>query len=134
MNPPRRHTHPEPNRLTFGCPGCVAVADEARWTNAPIRVITWRAVVPRHIATHNGKPIEWRFTTRSRIPDGLNWRGDDEIDYGRFDVGAEMSEAMPRLDARTAMDAISTADIYIVAVDPLPTPPTDQPDLFGATA
>ena len=116
----RRHNHAD-DRLTFGCPGCIATADEARWTNAPVRRITFRAVVPRRVAMIDGKQIEWRFTAVCQIPDGLNWRGDDEIDFGRFDVGAEMAETVPSKCKASAsgMDALATADLFIVAVDPI---------------
>lgn len=126
-----RHDHPDPERLTFGCRACVKVADEARWTNAPARRITFRALVPRHVTTLNGKQVEWTFTARCQIPDNLNWRGDDEIDYGRFDVGAEMSKTMP-VGEYDHMDALATADLYIVKVEPIESEPLAEQGVMFA--
>lgn len=114
------HTHAD-DRLTFGCAGCIAAADEARWTNAPVRRIKFEAWVPQHIAMNKGKRIVWTFTADCRIPDGLN-TDTEELDYGRFDVGAQMYKTMPKLGLRKQMEALVTAELRIVRVDPLPAP------------
>lgn len=122
-----RHTHTD-DRLTFGCPGCIHDRNEARWTNAPIRTITFEAVVPTHVAMIRGKPIRWKFTADRHIPD--DWHTETDLDYGRFDVGAEMIEAMPRLarpGSSREMDAIATAELFIDAVSPLPTDTHQEP-------
>lgn len=128
-----KHTHDD-DRLTFGCPACIATADEARWTNAPVRRITFDAIVPRHVVTLKGRQIKWRFTSDCRFPDGIKWRGDycEEIDYGRFDVGADMTETMPKgLDDDAYADALATADLYIVDVQPINTAQVEQVAMFA---
>lgn len=133
------HDHPDPARLTFGCPACIQTAEEARWTYAPLKLVSWRATVPTWVLeSDDGEPIEWTFTSHTRIPDDLDWRspdGAEQIDYGRFDIGAEMAAAMPKFsDERATVTALCHAAIYITAVRDIPAESEPQPQLFKAAS
>lgn len=70
------HTHDD-DRITFGCPGCIARAEQARVDNAPIRHVTWHC----SYSVPTGKGYEQQhtlsFMLAVRVPDG--W-GPDKVD------------------------------------------------------
>lgn len=71
------HTHDDDDRITFGCPGCIARAEQARIDNAPLRRVTWHCSY--YDPTENGYSTqhELSFTLDVRVPDG--W-GPDKVD------------------------------------------------------
>lgn len=64
----------EHERLTFGCQGCIARAEQARIDNAPERWCTW------HVKYSIGDGIDrtLSFTKSVRVPDGWTWVQVDE--------------------------------------------------------
>lgn len=130
------HTHVDPERLTVGCAACIQRVEQARWDGAPLRRITLRAIVPRYVATINGRTIDWTFTIDGKVPDGVTKSDIEDADIeALFDVGVELVESMPRIDDDDeAMDAIATATLSITRIDDIEPERQPEPNLFGGIA
>lgn len=69
------HTHND-GRITFGCPGCIALAEQARLDNAPLRLCVWHCDYMTPDPADQDLRIfrSLTFALKVRVPDG--WTGD----------------------------------------------------------
>jgi len=80
------HTHTD-GRITFGCPGCIALAEQARIDNAPLRLCVWHCRYMAPDADGDDRSIHTlTFARKVRVPDG--WTG-DQVDTHYLDVAGE---------------------------------------------
>lgn len=130
------HTHPDAERLTFGCPGCTERVERERWTHAPLRRVTWSVTVPAEVACNDdGSEICWRFWTTERIPLDVD---PAEVEGCVVEIGPALIAAMPkalREDDELIPVICLASEVTAIRVDPPePPPPCPQPSLFGATS
>lgn len=126
------HSHPDTDRLTFGCDGCVLRADRERWERAPLRRTHWTCVVPNCFAEEGDDgELVVKFTLDARVPDGTT---PDELEL-RLDWGEAFVMALPDsvpMDATT--EALEFAEMRSVRVEDIPAEKAPQPSLFGAAS
>lgn len=128
------HSHPDLERLTFGCSGCVLRVERERWATAPERIVHCHAHLPPYIATHpDGNHVDWTYTVRARIPDGATL---EQInDRGLLDDGGAMWDDMPASWSTTIRQtALECAEVEAVRVENIPAEKAPQPSLFGGDA
>jgi hypothetical protein len=108
-----KHTHDD-DRLTFGCAGCVADAEQARWDNAPLCRVAWHCSyfwadeVTRHNETLS-------FTLDVRVPDGVDpWKLDERY----ADVtGEAFVMALPeRVPMDSTAEACKTMEVERIVI------------------
>lgn len=123
------HTHDD-DRITFGCPGCIARAEQARIDNAPLRRVTWHCdyVLPDDDEPA-GPPRSLSFTLEVKVPDG--WGADkvDEHYAGRTGEAFAMAlpDSVPMNDTAYACESMEVIGVQIgnIVAD-APVPQTEQ--------
>lgn len=128
-----KHDHPDEERLTFGCAGCVERAELARWANAPVRRCTFHCTYDV-FNVESGRPLT--FTLDVRVPEGVDgWTVDTQ--YADF-VGEKfvmsLPDDVPMNETSWAMETMEVERVDIGPVVRTVTPMVAQLDLFGATA
>jgi len=108
------HNHSDIDRLTFGCQGCIDLAEVARWANAPIRHCTWRCNF-----TYAGRDYRQSFALDVRVPDGVTWQ---QIDEKYIDLAGEafvmaLPEDVVPMDG--TVKACESMDVHSVVVGPI---------------
>lgn len=115
------HDHTEPG-LFAGCPRCIADArhaeEEARWAEAPLRLVRWRATYFEH---YEGEKRFLTFDRWLRVPDDATpaqvdnryapITGEafilalpDSVDMSSTDFAVETSDfSLPTIDRRSTM-------------------------------
>ena len=108
-------------RLEFGCAGCIARAEEARWAAAP-----WRTVV---IGWQDTQDCEQARTThRIRVPDGVDTDALDlRVNLDDTDLWVEANNQDPTLSIHTWPVVVAIKDEPAAQVAPDP----NQLDMFG---
>lgn len=83
------HSHADVDRITFGCQGCIHLAERARVANAPKRLCVWHC---RYMAG----PDDLRTITvplKVRVPDG--WTGDQVDQEYLAELGDAFVQSLP---------------------------------------
>jgi hypothetical protein len=88
------HTHTD-GRITFGCPGCIALAEQARIDNAPLRRCVWhcRYLAPTDDGITDSVVRTLTFARKVRVPDG--WTGDQLDDHYVSETSEAFVMALP---------------------------------------
>ena len=113
------HTHPDTDRLTFGCPACaqVVAADQAaaELDAAPTRRCTWHC---RYLATSDVEDsaiATLTFTIAVKVPAG--WNGDQVDHQYCAAAGERFILTLPDTLTAAAIDAaIETMEVTRVAI------------------
>lgn len=113
------HTHDD-DRITFGCPGCIHLAEEARIAIAPKRLCVWHC---RYTTGHADELATITFARKVRVPDG--WTG-DQVDQRYLDIAGEafvlaLPEDLTKDAVLWALDTMEVTKVVIgdIVLDPV---------------
>lgn len=120
------HTHTD-DRITFGCPGCIHLAERARVANAPKRLVVWHC---RYLAG----PDDVRTLTvarKVRVPDG--WTGDQVDQEYLAEVGEAFVMALPDdIPIEYTDAAMETMEVTKVVIGELVLDPVEPQGIQGS--
>lgn len=68
----RAHNHDDVDRITFGCDGCIARAEQARIDNAPLRLCVWHCDYWADVSD-DPEHRSLTFARKVRVPNGWTW-------------------------------------------------------------
>lgn len=105
------HSHVDVDRLTFGCPGCVERAEQARIDNAPLRRVTWRCTY----LDPAGGVRDVSFTREVKVPDGWTPAQVDELHAGLTGEAFVMAlpDDIPMEDTVRALESMEVERVSI---------------------
>ena len=113
------HTHGDA-RITFGCPGCIHLAEEARIANAPKRLCVWHC---RYTTGYDDEIRTITFARKVRVPYG--WTG-DQVDRRYLDVAGEafvlaLPDDIPMEHTQWALETMEVTKVVIgdLVLDPV---------------
>ena len=134
------HDHDDPDRLTTGCAGCIARAEQARIDNAPLRLCVWHYRFEFEDGTRaaNGWPVKVERTltvpVKVKVPEG--WTGDQVDDHYGSPAGYMFVERLPdavpieQTDIAVMTMAVTKVVIGDLIVDQATVPEVEQGSLL----